>query len=340
MTYRIDTEFDLNGFIGSKIGGRDENQDSAGAVETKLGTIIVVCDGMGGAQGGKTASMLAVQTIIDDVANADQHADPKAILIAAIQHANAEIIQAGIKAPELAGMGTTVTAVLINENCATAVHVGDSRIYQFRNGEKVFRTFDHSLVFQRVLAGKMTEEQARTASNSNVILKALGIYPDLQFDVVELPYLAGDRFMLCTDGVWGTMPEKELIQRICARAYLKEVVDDNLNEIDEMGVKAGGGHDNLTAAVFDVMCNSKMDVKMSKKHKLYFSILCALLVLSLGCNIYALKWINQSNPSAEPEIEVVETELENGVEHLQDPLFDMGNTREGEQAAEADAEEE
>ena len=195
------------GFIDSRIGGRKENQDSAGLKETKLGYLVVVCDGMGGMQGGSVASQLAVQTILETVASADKQSNPSMTLIKAIRNANMAIIEEGQNNPNLQGMGTTVTALLLTPYSALTAYVGDSRIYQLRKGKKVFRTFDHSMVFEMVRKKVISEEQARLSAQSNVILKALGITPDIEVEIEERPYLKGDRFILCTDGFWGAMPE-------------------------------------------------------------------------------------------------------------------------------------
>ena len=100
-------------------------------------------------------------------------------------------------------MGSTCTVLLINDTSAIVAHVGDSRVYQIRGRNKIFRTFDHSMVFDLVKQKVITEEQARLSAQSNVITRALGIKPDIEVDVVELPYDAGDRFILTTDGIHG-----------------------------------------------------------------------------------------------------------------------------------------
>ena len=149
------------GFVDSRIGGRKENQDSAGFRETELGSLIVVCDGMGGMQGGSVASQLAVQTILETVALADKKTNPKTVLIQAIKNANSAIIEHGQNNPTLRGMGTTATVLLLTPYSALTAYVGDSRIYQLRNGKKIFRTFDHSMVFEMVKKRIISEEQAR-----------------------------------------------------------------------------------------------------------------------------------------------------------------------------------
>ena len=180
----------------TRIGGRTENQDSFGYSETKHGLLIVVCDGMGGAKGGKSASQLAVNTIIHEVENSELKSKTE-ILVQAIAKANEIVYRTSHARKDLAGMGTTAVALLIDDEKATAAHIGDSRIYQIRGQRKVFRTFDHSMVFELVKRGTISEEQARLSAESNVILRAIGTKPEIDIEVNhDLPYLKGDRFLL------------------------------------------------------------------------------------------------------------------------------------------------
>ena len=284
MSKSLSKQSGMECHIESYIGGRSENQDSAGSCNTPLGMIAIVCDGMGGMKGGSTASSIAVKVVMDDVNAASPDDSPADVLAAAIKHANSEIIKAAHDDEELMGMGTTLTAVILNDDCATVAYVGDSRVYQLRGTTKVFRTFDHSLVFQSVRLGIITEEQARLSSQSNIILQALGIKEDVNVETYELPYLSGDRFILCTDGFWGAMPEKEFIDMV-ARGRVPEVLKKAALKIDLLGIRQGGNHDNLTAAMFDVNKESKKKANMTAKIKMIFCLLITLLVASLALNI-------------------------------------------------------
>lgn len=275
----------INCSIESYIGGRSENQDSAGICETPIGTVVIVCDGMGAHNGGSIASRIAVRTIMDDMSSAQADDVPAEALRAAVEHANAAILDAAEEDSTLAGMGTTLTAVLLNDDCAVVTYLGDSRVYQLRGKKKVFRTFDHSLVFQSVSQGIITEEQARLSSQSNIILRALGVRRDIEFDVYELPYLAGDRFLLCSDGFWGAVPEKELLGMV-ARGNVAEVLKKSALKIDLMGIRQGGHHDNLTAAMFEVNRESNKKAKMTAKIKTFIISLLVLLLASLSLNAY------------------------------------------------------
>lgn len=283
----IKTEFPLKGMVESRIGGRSENQDNYGFCDTPIGAVVVVCDGMGGMQGGRFASMIAVNSIIDFIRNVPESADLVDTLTSAIRKAQGDILQAGQQNPDLYGMGSTVTVAVFSTKCAAVAHIGDSRVYQIRGRKKIFRTFDHSMVFEMVKSGILTEEQARLSDKSNIILKALGVYGDIVPDIKILPYLKGDRFILCTDGFWGSMPEQELIGRLSGKR-IDLALEKTADAIDLIGQKKGGNHDNLTAAVVEMKINSIMKVKMKKSVKIILSILSVLLIASIALNVYLM----------------------------------------------------
>lgn len=266
--------------ILTRQGGRKDNQDFFGCKETKHGFLVVVCDGMGGAKGGRTASEMAVNQIIEQVCSSPfDEADQ--ILTDAIKTANKAIFQAGQANPDLQGMGTTVVALLIDEEKATTAHVGDSRIYQVRGSRKVFRTFDHSMVFELVKRGTLTEEQARLSAESNVILRALGTKMDVDIEITrDLPYLKGDRFLLCSDGICGAVTEKYIIKLINSNKSVDITAEKIVSTVDRIGIDNGGKHDNLTAAIVELNTNSKIKPKMDKKAKLIIGILSLLLLIS------------------------------------------------------------
>ena len=272
-------------------GGRSENQDFYGYCETPDGSrLFIVCDGMGGMRGGSAASREAVRVIIEE-ASRSHEPDPERMLTQALKKANTSIFQLGQSKEELRGMGTTVVALHISKEKATAAHVGDSRIYQLRGKQKVFRTFDHSVVFEMVKQGMLTEEQARLSPDSNLISRALGIKPEVEPEINgNLPYRAGDRFMLCTDGISGPVEEQRLLTMIASKKPVEKTTKEIAAAIDAMGVEAGGGHDNLTLALIDVQANSKIKPVSDKKKTMILIIvifLLLLLLISIGLNIYA-----------------------------------------------------
>lgn len=301
MVTPIDIKGQTCGFVDSRVGGRSENQDSAGIKDTPLGYLVVVCDGMGGMQGGSTASQLAVKTIFETVSSADKQSNPTMTLIKAVRNANMAIIEEGKKSPEFSGMGTTVTALLLTSYSAILAYVGDSRIYQIRSGKKIFRTFDHSMVFEMVKKKVISEEQARLSAQSNVILKALGVTPDVEVDVIERPYRKGDRFVLCTDGFWGAMSEDEFIRYLSENNSIDKVLESTANIVESIGRNSGGEYDNLTAAILEMKENSILKEKMNKTAKIIITILSVLLVASMTLNVLSLfgcypkNWVIEKN---------------------------------------------
>ena len=273
------------GFAESRIGGRPENQDSYGAMYTRRGFLVTVCDGMGGGPGGKTASSIAVNEIIAGVNEAADDETIDNVIIKAVRRANMAIITAGNENPELKGMGSTATVLLITEESAHVAHVGDSRVYQFRGKKKVFRTYDHSMVFDLVKQKVITEEQARLSAQSNVITRALGMKPDVEVEVHELSYEKGDRFVLCSDGIHGTMPEPEFIKMATQTGAIGAITDNIATVVDNLGRTNGGGHDNLTIVIVETNINSKIKAKMSKKTRLIILALAIVCALSIIFNI-------------------------------------------------------
>lgn len=300
--FQIKTPEYLTAYAESRIGGRTENQDSYGCSDTPFGFLITVCDGMGGGPGGKTASSIAVREIIQGVLDGNKEEELTNIIIKAIRRANLAIISKGTEIPELFGMGSTCVVILINKDYAIIAHVGDSRVYHFRGHSKIFRTFDHSLVFDLVKQNVITEEQARLSAQSNVITRALGAKADVEVEVCVRPYEKGDRFLLCSDGIHGALPEKELIAMATSRKFsLGVLTDDIATYVDGAGVKEGGGHDNLTLALIETGINSKMKIKMSKKVKMALIALSVLCAISLTLNVIAFCGRRVTGPKAQLE---------------------------------------
>lgn len=282
----IDSKTPFVAVAESRIGGRQENQDTCAWQDTPHGLLLLVCDGMGGGPSGKYASQLAADVIVNYVLDSSQTADRRDILARAIREANKALIAAQEADPARRGMGTTVTALLINRDAAVVAHVGDSRVYQFRGPRKVFRTFDHSHVFELVKAKALTEEEARVSGESNIITRALGPMENVEPDIEILPYEKGDRFMLCTDGIWGAMPEKELVRIAGGTKSLSGAVESLAIRVDETGRSHGNTHDNLTVAMLQTPFNSKLKPRMSTKVKYTLYALAVIAAVSILINIF------------------------------------------------------
>lgn len=249
----------LHGFAESLQGGRAENQDDWAYLDTPLGFLLVLCDGMGGGPGGKTASYIAKYEIAQAVMDCNKQTPRQQALKVAFGRAQEALSRKMDEMPALVGMGATVVAILINERSAIVAHVGDSRCYRFSGSHMAFRTQDHSLVGELVRKKALTEEQARTSPQSNIISRGLGGVSNNIPEITEIPYRKGDRFVLCTDGVWGSMPHKILLQKLTAKNSCEAIVQNLSSEIDSLGNAHGGYHDNHTLAIIEMGKNSEMN---------------------------------------------------------------------------------
>lgn len=277
----------LHGAANSMQGGRKENQDDLGFIDTPLGFLFVVCDGMGGGPGGKTASAIAKQEIARHLNSCNQLTPRKQALRIAVAKANDALNAAMAANKELRGMGTTVVAILINSESAIVCHAGDSRCYRMHGRLMLFRTQDHSLVGELVRKKVMTEEEARVSPQSNVISKSLGSKTDHNPDIEEMGYRRGDRFILCTDGVWGSMPHKKLLKFFAAKGQTANVVGSISSEVDRLGFAKGGHHDNHTIAIIEMDCNSKLH---DNWYKMMLTAICGIAALAafiIGICLYS-----------------------------------------------------
>lgn len=218
---------------------RDHNEDSLVAAPP----LFVVADGMGGHAAGEVASEIATAVIAE---KAPATPDAEA-LGRAVEEANLEIIAAAEDGRGREGMGTTCTAAVLHEDRLVIAQVGDSRAYLLHQGKLQQLTRDHSLVAMMVEAGQLTPEEARVHPRRSVITRALGTDPSTRPDLYEIDVEAGDRLLLCSDGLYG-MVEDPAIQSIMTRtADPQRCASQLVNE-----AIANGGNDNVTVIVADI----------------------------------------------------------------------------------------
>lgn len=217
---------------------REHNEDSL-AVAPPL---FIVADGMGGHAAGEVASEIAVRTISR---HAPEHPDAHA-LGKAVEEANRAIIEASLSNPKREGMGTTCTAALLEGERLVIAQVGDSRAYLFHDGRLQQVTRDHSLVANMIEAGQITPEEARTHPQRSVITRALGNDPACRPDLYELTVQAGDRILLCSDGL-SSMVSADAMQAVLTRALDPQRCASQLVN----AAIAAGGLDNVTVVVVD-----------------------------------------------------------------------------------------
>ncbi len=202
---------------------------------------LAVADGMGGHQGGHVASRLALE-IIDGFKIEEETF--KADMEKAIYQANEKVMARAKADSDLEGMGTTVTFLGINGNRGLVAHVGDSRLYLFRDGNLQRITRDHSLVEEMVRQGKLTSEEAEKHPQRNVLLQALGVEKNIEIEFYDLSLCTGDLFLLCTDGLTGLVSEEEIQNELKGNEDLQELADRLVKLANDRG-----GHDNITVVL-------------------------------------------------------------------------------------------
>ena len=223
---------------------RDGNEDSV-LVEHPL---YAVADGMGGARGGEVASRMAIETLQELVRDGEGSLPDK------VRRANTMVFERSMADASVAGMGTTLTAALVEEGEARLAHVGDSRAYLLRAGDFRQLTDDHTLVARMVQAGEITREEADVHPHRNVLVRALGTEPDVTVDEAAVALLDGDRLLLCTDGLTGMVAEQQ-IQAILETEPDPQKAADRLVR----AANRAGGIDNITVVVLDVRENAEGD---------------------------------------------------------------------------------
>ena len=196
---------------------RSQNQDGYYLdVPSEHLAVGVVCDGMGGAKAGNIASLLAVETFVDTLKSLrpEDGTAPAAVLDQAAAAANAAVFHRACADPDCRGMGTTMVAVLISENTAYLLNIGDSRAYHIDQDGITRLTRDHSVVEDMVARGDITPEQARTHPRKNLITRALGSEEHIRADLYEKELQPGDFLLLCSDGLSNIVTDQELLYEV------------------------------------------------------------------------------------------------------------------------------
>lgn len=262
---------------------RDHNEDSL----TVVPPLFAVADGMGGHEAGEVASELTIKTL-EQLAPA--HPDAQA-LERAVEAANLNVLQAPSQGIGREGMGTTLTASMIEGERLLIAQVGDSRAYLLHQGELQQLTRDHSLMMDLIEAGQITPEEARVHPNRSVITRAIGSDPHMKPDIYELNISAGDRLLLCSDGL-STMLEDDEIQTIMRHTPSPQQCASDLVD----AALQAGGYDNVTVVVVDIegFKHNKVVKERRKSHALVIGIVIAF-VLAFALGIFAgYQYVNNS----------------------------------------------
>lgn len=208
-----------------------------------------VADGMGGHAGGEFASALASQRIAQIDAIYATPDDAGAALLNVILEANQTLTETVANHPELAGMGTTFSGLMFVDEQAVVGHIGDSRVYRYRDGELTQITKDHTFVQRLVDLGRITPEEALVHPRRNVIMRVLGDTNDVpQLDVDVLDVHPGDRWLLCSDGLCGYVSDEIVARNLGSSESAEEVTEVLVGEALEAGAP-----DNVTVVIVDVL---------------------------------------------------------------------------------------
>jgi len=223
---------------------REGNEDSFLAREP----LFAVADGMGGHLGGEVASRLALETV-------ERLFEERAgSLTEQVEEANRAVFERSQQDRGVAGMGTTLTAALVEGERVRLAHVGDSRAYLFREGVLHRLTEDHTLVHRMVQEGEITEAEAERHPHRSVLTRALGVDPGVRVDEGYVRISPGDRLLLCTDGLTGMVPERRIGTVLGDVADPQQAADRLVSEAN-----AAGGVDNITVIVLDFSGNGEPD---------------------------------------------------------------------------------
>ena len=207
----------------------------------------IVCDGMGGHNGGNIASELAVRSL-DSALSAGYDASTRNrnvrnLLNNVVRHANGTVYSVSLKDEHLKGMGTTVVLAYVVDEQLYVAHVGDSRAYLFENGKMCPITKDHSIVQQMLDSGKITPEEAREHPYRHIITRVVGFTGDAEPDIGVFDFTPQSMVLLCSDGLTNVL-EDDQIEAIIANTPHNQVCSELIRQANQ-----GGGPDNITVAI-------------------------------------------------------------------------------------------
>jgi len=248
-------------FSISEIGKRFNNEDSIYPSNELVGInnrLFLVCDGVGGSNKGEVASSIAcdsIQTYFRTYLDMDQGFDPQ-FIEKSIRYTEIQFDEYVKKNPSAKGMATTLCLIYFAKEGVYLTHAGDSRIYQFRNGEMIFKTEDHSLVNSMVKTGRISPESAGNHPQKNVIYRAIqGSHSPVEIDITKITdVLPDDEFLMCTDGVTEVWSDEEL-----CKVFSKKISsEEKINTIKEFCRQ--NARDNYSAYLIPIQEVNKMNV--------------------------------------------------------------------------------
>lgn len=304
--------------VGSQ---RQNNEDSFGGTPLPNGRLFIVCDGMGAHQAGEHASSLCVKLIKEYFIN-NGTGNSSIDLYNAINFANEQLYITANNNPELKGMGTTVVALIIGNNEIFIGHVGDSRIYLHSSGELIQLTKDHSYVQNLVDQGIITRREMETHARKNELTNAIGIFPEIQPSInrTSIQVKAGDKFLLCTDGLNGMIGDQEILTELSSGKPVNAICENLISMAN-----GAGGLDNITVSVVSINKSPFKETihdglvvaqkgSKNKQKKFYNSVVFQSSVVAafLLCFFFLIKEIGPSlfnDPKKQPDTDVQKEDL-------------------------------
>ncbi|MCW4023911.1 MAG: Stp1/IreP family PP2C-type Ser/Thr phosphatase [Candidatus Bathyarchaeota archaeon] len=233
-----------------KVRELDEDSVFASRVFSTIGGVtsqkilMIVADGMGGHSKGEVASALGVATVVNQLIPqlmSPKEVDYKTALSSSLKEANSAILNYAMDHPECEGMGTTMTASILDQNKIYIGHVGDTRAYKVTDETIVQLTKDHSLVQELVDKGQLTEEAARYHPQKNVITRVVGVYADVNVDTYEYPWGNNEQLLICCDGLVNHVKDKEIQEITLSSPNTQEACKNLINLANDRG-----GKDNIS----------------------------------------------------------------------------------------------
>jgi PPM family protein phosphatase len=295
------SKFDYHFAVQSDVGKRrEENQDAFGYICTDDYSMFIVADGMGGARGGATASAIAVDVVIKYACDKSLGQVTEKSLSSAIQRANAVIYSLGKENEDFLGMGTTIVVLVLAKNKALIAHVGDSRIYQYYQGEINTLTRDHTLVKELIDSGAISAKQAENHPIAHMLTRSLGptVAVEGESRILEKPIRAGEKFLLCSDGLYNLVKEKELCE-ILRDTNVTEAADRLVDLANKRG-----GTDNITVQIVEITKAGSTAAVIKPEHDVFVS-------REVGFDVdYDITFEEYVQPPEEVEEEVEEKSLD------------------------------
>lgn len=230
---------------------RSHNEDNITA-DAEAG-FVILADGMGGYNGGEVASGIAVTMLADGMKSALRAAQPEQeagqLIKGEVEKTNAAIFRAAQSQPQFSGMGTTLVLALFHDNRITIAHIGDSRLYRYRQEKFEQITRDHSLLQEQIDSGMVSREDARLSQNKNLVTRALGVDPTVEVEVQEHEAMPGDIYLLCSDGLNDMVSDEEIHLTLNVLNANLELAAHQLVQM----ANDNGGRDNISVILVRIL---------------------------------------------------------------------------------------